>query len=139
MTVDLQPVEIEVLKALPDLLESVGSDDPAAARLEYVAHPDDAEADAGFHELVDAELDHDRTADRTSFEATLESREISLEEAGAWMRVIGEARLVMASRIGIEDDGWEESIDEDADPRVAVLHVLGHLQDSLVGELTAAL
>ena len=48
------------------------------------------------------------------------------------MRVIGEARLVLAARLGITEDGWED----DADPEMALLGYLGYLQDGLVGVLS---
>jgi hypothetical protein len=51
------------------------------------------------------------------------------------MRVVGEARIVLAGRLGIEEDGWEETASIE-DPEVAMLHYLGYLQESLVEALS---
>ena len=61
-----------------------------------------------------------------------------LEDLEAFMRVVGEARLVLAARLGIEDDGWELEARPD-DPEMALLGLLGWVQDSAVGFLTSLL
>jgi hypothetical protein len=60
---------------------------------------------------------------------------LELEEAEAWMRVIGEVRLVLAGRLGIVTDGWEEDADPEQSPEMALLGYLGFLQDRLVSVL----
>jgi len=79
-----------------------------------------------------------RAADRSAFALTVEQSSrgviLSAGEAEAWMRVLAEARLVLASRLGIIEDGWEDDLPED-DPPVALLHYLGWLQQSLTETL----
>ncbi len=60
------------------------------------------------------------------------------EEAQAWLTVVGEARLVLAARLGIEEDGWEELLPPER-PEVGALHFLGWLQSELVEALSEEL
>ena len=79
-----------------------------------------------------------RAADRSAFALTVEQAPqgviLSSGESEAWLRVLGDARLVLASRLGIADDGWEEQFSEN-DPSIALLHYLGWLQQSLAETL----
>ncbi len=50
------------------------------------------------------------------------------------MRVIGDARLAIAARIGIEDDRWESQ--QPTDPQLLMVHYLTHLQGGLIEALT---
>jgi hypothetical protein len=112
------------------------AEEPAAARLGYSAHPDDPDADLRFHRLTDEMLAEARRRDRGICAATLRQNRLSFEEAEAWMRVIGEARLVLGARLGIDQDGWEDGIaPEEASPDLLLLHLLGRVQDDLVGVL----
>ncbi len=112
------------------------SDDPAVERLSYRAHPDDPEADDRFRSLTAGLLEEARAEDRRRFADTLRKDLLDFEEAEAWTRVIGEARLVLASRLNITEDGWETDVEpEGAPPQMLLLHVLGQVQDGLVHAL----
>ena len=52
------------------------------------------------------------------------------------MRVVGEARIILAARLGIVEDGWEQDVESSRDPEMALLGYLGYLQDALVGVLS---
>ena len=134
--------EHDALQTIPDLLASVGGDDPAAGRLDQSPYPDDPEAATEFRRLMAEEMTQSRVADRSAFELTVEQAvrgvTLSLGEAEAWLRVLGEARLILAARLGISDDGWEDEFSEH-DPPVALLHYLGFLQASLEETLEARL
>lgn len=136
----LAPWECEALQLVPGLLESVGSpgQDPAADRLDQAPYPDDPEASAEFRRLMDGEMAQSRAADRSAFSLTVEQAPhgvtLSAGESEAWLRVLGDTRLVLASRMGIADDEWEDQLAED-DPSVALLHYLGWLQQSLAETL----
>ncbi len=54
------------------------------------------------------------------------------EDAQIWMRVIGDARLALAARMGIEDEAWEEDRSLAESSEGAMLHYLGYVQDALV-------
>ena len=143
--VRLAPPELEVVRAAPILLEGrLGDDgDPdgeahAQGNVD-LAHPHDPEAQQRFQDLTGEMLDEARFADRDRLNETLEESSLSLEDAEAWMRVIGDARLLLAARIGIEEDGWGEEPVEGEPVEMSVLRLLGFLQDSLVVELMGAL
>ncbi len=128
----LDPREVAVLATIPMLLDT---GDDAEGRLSYVAHPDDDDADARYQSLVAGSLDDLRSADRTRFERVVAGDPVPAEDVEGFMRVVGEARLVLAARLGIEDDGWEASSDATTDPEIALLGWLGYLQDAAVGVL----
>lgn len=135
--VGLTPQETSVLGSILSLLAGVDPDEPAFARLTPSPYPSDAQANAEFRRLVSDQLEEVRQGDRGAFSASLEGDGwLSEEEAEAWLRVLGEGRLVLATRLGIEEDGWEEEADP-ADPRVSLLHYLGWLQEELTEVLAA--
>lgn len=119
------------IAGLPEVIEAA---DGADGRFEYQAHPADPEAERRYHELVGDDLAAARAADREAFAAALGAESLENEQAEAFMRVVGEARIVLAARLGIEEDGWEETASIE-DPEVAMLHYLGYLQESLVEAL----
>ena len=128
------------MQVVPGLLESVGRAglDPGADRLDQAPYPDDPEAAAEFRRLMADEMAQSRAADRSAFSLTVEQAPLgvtlSAGEAEAWLRVLAEGRLVLASRLGITEDGWEDDLPGD-DPSVALLHYLGFLQQSLAETL----
>jgi hypothetical protein len=130
------------LKGLPELLDSVGQDphDPAAVRLNPAAYADDPLSQSDFSEFAAPQLEDMRRSDREDFAATLanykKGQVISLEEAEAWLTVIGDARLALAARAGINDPGWEAEPSGTIGPIVATL---GYVQSSLVKALSGVL
>lgn len=137
LEVGLAPTEVEVLRAVPVLLEGGLGDagDPAWARLRYIAHPHDSEAEERFESLTAGMLDEARAADRARLVATLGERSLSMGDAEAWARVIGEARLALAARLGIDESGWNPEPVGEEPVEMSVLRLLGFLQESLVLEL----
>lgn len=121
-----------MLAALPEMIGAAGD---AGGRLDYRAHPTDADFEERYRELLGDTLEQGREHDRAELVAGVDARYIDLESAAAWMRVIGEARLVLAVRLGISEDGWEETADPEDSPEMALLTYLGFLQDRLVSVL----
>jgi len=131
--VRLSDSEISVLADLPELISREGDAD---GRLAYVAHADNPAAEERYRDLIGDDLDRLRAADRSAFTKALGTTSLTLEEAEAWMRVIGEARIVLAGRLGITEDGWEEEAANTRDPEMALLGYLGYLQEGLIGALS---
>ncbi len=133
--VRLSEDERELLVNLPALVAAVAADDdPAAARLHPNAYPDDDEASREFARLTDRDLDDARDQDGDAFGASIDaaaSEGITFSAAEAWLRVLGDARLVLAAREGIDREGElpEPSL---ANPRLALVHYLGALQHEIV-------
>jgi hypothetical protein len=142
----LDELDHAVLGLVPSLLAGVGElgVDPAAARLQPAVYRDDAEKSAEFLRLSSGIIEEGRRADlelfMAGYEDIAEGEGLTAEEAEAWSRTITHARLIVGARLGIEDDGWEQSgaVDRDS-PHVAVLLVLGRLQESLMAALAAGL
>ena len=133
--------ERAVLHTLPETLNNLGTSDadPAAARLHPPAYPDDPAADAYFREMTEGDLAKARASDRSRFAETVDAGSMSDDDAQMWLRVLGDARLTLAARMGIEQEGWEDdrSLAETRDGEM--LHYLGYLQDALIQVLSAAL
>lgn len=132
ITLNVHPIERAALATIPAMLEA---GDDAGGRLDYSAHPDDPDADRRYRELVAGDLDDLRREDRATFAAVLDGASMSHDDLAALMRVVGEVRIVLAARLGIEDDGWEDDV-VPSDPEMALLGWLGWLQDSAVRILT---
>jgi len=134
----LAPSEREVLRAVPILLRNTEPDDgdPAWARLRSVGHLEDPEESARFLDLTAGMLESAIVSDRMCLEETLEDDLLSAETAESWMRAIGEARLKVAARLGLEQDGWGDDAAEEDLVEMTVLRVLGFLQEGLVAVLS---
>ena len=142
----LESDEVDALGLVTELLDSVGevSNDPAGDRLNIAVYPEDADASAEFQRLMGSEMAAGRQSDRSAFTAVLEALQsgpvtMSLAEAEAWMMVLGEARLALAARLGIEEEGWGEDPAEAEQPAMALLHYLSYLQGSLTDLLMGTL
>jgi len=98
----------------------------------FRAHPGDHEAQARFRELTAGLLESDREADRGRYAASLERGTLSAADAAAWLRVLGEARLALAARLGVAEEGWEQAVPS---PGLALLHLFGCVQDELAALL----
>jgi hypothetical protein len=123
-------MERTALRSVPGIIDGGGD---AGGRLDYTAHPDDPEADRRYRELVAGSLDDLRSVDRAVFEAVVNGDEVAPESIEAFMRVVGEARIVLASRLGIGEDGWEH--EAPGDPETAMLVWLGWLQEAALAAL----
>ena len=136
----LSAAEVAILSRLPALLGSVGSDadDPAPGRLHPRAYRDDAAGSLELIRVTKDDLAAGRAADLEVFSGQLaESADgvvISVEDAEAWLRVLGSARIVLASRRGLFDleDLGLASAD---DPDVALVNLLGAYQQDLAEAL----
>jgi hypothetical protein len=133
--VTLTPDDLELLNQLPEFLASLGSpeDDPGAARLRSPVYRDDGAASEEWWRLMDGELNQSRAADRSAFSLILESAGsgtvASPAEAEAVLRVLNEARLALAARLGVREEGDVELLDSDDQ---AALDYLAGMQQLLV-------
>lgn len=137
--VHLPEHERSVVAQLPVLLESVGDQgDPAHAVLNRAAYQEDAAASSEFSRLIEDDIAAARAADRAILVGVGRGpMTLTRDEGLGLLRALNEARLVLAARSGILDDGpgWEERIR--VDPDVAVLAWLGYLEGELLRALSA--
>ena len=129
----------ELVEQFLDLLREteIGAD-AALSRLTPAVYPEDADASAEFADATSADLLDRRAADarvvQTGLGALGEGTEAPDElvlapaEVDAWLRTLAALRLVIASRLGIEDDPAPDP----EDPRLGVYEWLGYRLDLLV-------
>lgn len=136
---------------LVDETDPTASADPAVERLVPDAYPDDPHASGEFRRMTAGDLLSRRAADAGVVLATLAQhgpvpdvpdldeqsalRAIAItldaHEASAWLRTLTAVRLVLASRLGIED----EDDDPGDDPRSLLYDWLGQRLEGLVAVL----
>jgi hypothetical protein len=131
--------ERELIELLCEELRSRVDDEPEhpdLRRLFPPAHPDDAEEEAAYRNLVGNQLDSGRERAIATVQATLRSDTLSAEEAESWLTVLNDLRLVLGTRLDVTE---QMSFDLDpSDPRAAELAVyayLSWLQEQLVEAL----
>lgn len=140
VVMDLNAGELAVLAQVPGVLAGAGvtKDDPSTERLHPVLYPDDPAASREFERLAAKERIEAASADRESFAETLRRAAagrmvLTSDEAGTWARVLGETRIVLAARKGLFEAGLPDEFP--ADPEVALVLLLGHMQEELVTEM----
>ena len=132
------------LRDVPLVLQSVGldADDPAAARMNVPVYLDDPDANQDYWRWMGAEIDEGRRADRSAFAELVDAASVetrpegttaSRPEAEAFLRVLNEARLVLAARMGIDVESDYEHLERS---QAETLDVLAELQVLLLEALT---
>ncbi len=129
---------VSFLQDLPGLLATIGDGegDPAADRFDLPVYLNNPTANAEWQRWMASELDESRAADRSAFAEILaaasEGVDISTLEAHAMLRVLGEARLVLAARAGVDVESDYADLD---DHTMTTLDTLAHLQETLIDAL----
>lgn len=142
----LREVELTLLRMVPQLIATVGEPavDPAAERLTPEVFSGDMERSREFRHLAGDLIDQGRADDvaalRDLVDAVASGTALTEEQASGWMRAINQARLIIGARLGIEEDGWEETSGlSPADPSVVMLHLLSRIQSHLIAALSGGL
>lgn len=137
----LGPAERDLLRSLgPQLttvLSATGPPDPVTARLFPAAYPDDAELQAEYEDLVGSELSQSLLGAVEVLAATADAEHLGREEADAWLRALNQARLVLATRLEISEEGTERPVDPSDSRRgaFAAYDYLSLLQEELIEAL----
>jgi len=144
VAIGLSAAEVAILSRLSALLGSIGSDaqDPARGRLHPAVYPDDEAASQELMRLTKDDIAAGRQADLEIFTRQLPESmngvDVKIDEAEAWLRVLGAARIVLASRRGLFDLDDLELASTD-DPDVALVHLLGAYQAGLTEALLSSM
>ena len=135
----LRPNERILVGDLVDQLREqllASTDEPSVRRLFPPAYPDDAERDAGYQVLTRDELLESKLAAIEVVERTLEGDE--LDEAGmtAWMGTLNSLRLVLGTRLDVDEELPTLDADDPLAPAYAVYEYLGWLLSQVVDALS---
>lgn len=112
-------------------------DDPDLQRLFPPGYADDAARDAGYQMMMGDELRRGHVAALRELAATADAERLEPARAQAWLRSINAVRLVVGTRLGIDEDtplGRIRRGDPDLRARVAY-DVLTVLLDDLIAAL----
>lgn len=116
-------IVVRLLGELDELLAEA-PDDPSARRLRPPAYMHDPDQDLGYQLLAGEELRAKRHAAIEASLEALEREELTEDELWSWMQSLNALRLVVGTRLNIEDDGYEPPDDPDP-PEAAFWDVLG--------------
>lgn len=94
---------VSLLGELDDLLETA-PDDPSLGRLHPTAYHDDPDRDLEYQILAGDELRTKRRATIDAVRASLEKTQVTEDELWAWLQALNALRLVVGTRLGIDDD-----------------------------------
>ncbi len=129
VNVDLPPDIRELLaslaKQLVELIDDPDSaDDPGMARLFPPASVDDPMEALGFEQLMGEALRAGKRESAAVLRATATATHLNAEETLAWMRCINDIRLLLGTRLNVQEDADIESMM--ADPlaeQAAVMYI----------------
>jgi len=125
-----------VVAELRALLEGVPGD-PSLRRLFPPAY-DEAEDEDAYRELMGGELLGGRLAALDLVAQTLDQKRLDAEQADAWLRALNDLRLVLGTRLDVQEDTFAEQLRQD-DPRAPALAVYAYLswmQEQLIEALS---
>jgi len=111
--------------------------DPSLRRLFPPAY-DEAEDERAYRDLMGGELLDGRRAALDVVAQTVEHERLTPEEADAWLRALNDLRLVLGTRLDVQEDTFAEELRRD-DPRAPALAVYGYLswmQEQLIEALS---
>lgn len=110
--------------------------DPSLRRLFPPAYDDDAEERA-YRELTGGSLLDGRRAALELVAETVDRDRLSAEEADAWLRALNDLRLVLGTRLDVQEDTFASDLrpDDANAPALAVYGWLSWQQEQLVAAL----
>jgi uncharacterized protein DUF2017 len=112
-------------------------DDPSLRRLFPPAYDDEADERA-YRELTSDSLLDGRREALELLAQTADREQLSADEADAWLRALNDLRLVLGTRLDVQEDTFASEPDL-SDPRGHALAVYGYLswlQEQLVAALS---
>jgi hypothetical protein len=111
--------------------------DPSLRRLFPPAYEDEQD-ELAYRELTGSGLLDGRREALAVLAATTDRERLNAEEADAWLRALNDLRLVLGTRLDVQEDTFAEELRPD-DPRAPALAVYGYLswiQEQLVEALS---
>jgi hypothetical protein len=106
-------------------------DDPSFRRLFPPAY-DDAEHEKAYRDLAGDELLDGRREALELLAATARNDYLTAQEADAWLRALNDLRLVLGTRLDVQEDAL---LDQPQTPELALYGYLSWVQEQLVAAL----
>jgi hypothetical protein len=138
----LRPNEKVLLAGLVQQLREqllASTDDPSVRRLFPPAYADDPERDAGYQVLTRDEMLEGRLQALDVVERTLEGNELDESEMTAWMGTLNALRLVLGTRLDVDEEPLDLDEGDPLAPAYAVYEYLGWVLSQVVDALSADL
>jgi hypothetical protein len=132
----LSPEERALLVGLAGELRAqldASTDDPSFRRLFPPAY-EDAEDEQAYRELAADELLNGRREALDVLAATARADRLSAQEADAWLRALNDLRLVLGTRLDVQEGTL---LDQPQTPELAIYGYLSWLQEQLVAALSS--
>jgi hypothetical protein len=111
------------------------TDEPSVRRLFPPAYADDPERDAGYQVLTRDELLEHRLAALDTVEGSLDGDELDDTGLSAWMSTLNSLRLVLGTRLDVDEELPALADDDPLAPAYAVYEYLGWLLSQVVDVL----
>ena len=116
-----------MLSQLPAQMRELLDDrDSSTRRLFPPAYADDPELEAEYESMVREDLHSGRRRSLEVLEATLDAKRVDEEQLNAWLTALNDIRLVLGTRLEIEDDDAGQDVPED-DPKAPVFALYDYL------------
>ena len=140
--VDLPEHERDLLVSLAAQLRALidqGDDDPSLARLFPTAYVDRPDLDDEFHRLMHDDLAARHRWALTVMGETAHEPSLNADQLGAWMEGLNQLRLVLGTRLDVQEEmAPVEPSHPDAQP-LAVYHYLSWLLEQVVDAMHSTL
>jgi hypothetical protein len=124
---------LEIIEHLAPLLGTLPRTSPRAY--------DDDELEEEYGRFMRPEVEAARDADIESMRDSLrgggDKRELDESQALSWTRALNHLRLAAGGLLGVEEDGWDEEVDDSVLRRAefTMLMALGWIQERLVAAM----
>lgn len=128
----------ELVGQLRELLVAT-TDDPSTRRLFPSAYPGDEERDEEYRTLVRDELLEHRLVAIDVVESTVDADVLDEEQVTGWMGAINDLRLVLGTRLDVDETLPELDPDDPLAPAYATYEYLGWLLTHIVDALSETL
>ena len=136
--VRLPEEERQLLRQLADELRAVlaaSTDAPAVRRLFPTAYHDDVERDREYQALARDELLDRRLTTIEVLESTADASELDEEQITAWMAVVNDLRLVLGTKLDVDEELRDLDPDDPDAAAYAVYEYLGYLLSEIIDAL----
>jgi hypothetical protein len=138
----LRPNEKVLLAGLVEQLREqllASTDEASVRRLFPPAYPDDPERDAGYQVLTRDEMLEHKLAALDVVEKSLDGGDLDESEMTAWMGTLNSLRLVLGTRLDVDEEPHEFDEADPLAPAYAVYEYLGWVLSQVVDALSADL